>query len=283
VVTTLIVGCGYLGRRVGRLLAEGGERVVGIVRSSARAAELADWGIEPMVADLLDPASLTSLPSANRVLHAVALDRSGGASPRAVYVEGLRHLLDRLAPLPRRLVFISSTGVYGQTDGSRVDEDSPTKPHGESGRALLAAEDVLRSFEARHSLDHVILRLAGLYGSGRLIRRTALERGEPIAGDPEHWLNLIHVEDAARFAAALLVRDEPPRRLYEASDDRPVPRREFYGFVARHLGLPPPTFAAGATPSRDISNKRVDSRRIKVDFGLSCVYPDFETGVPASL
>jgi nucleoside-diphosphate-sugar epimerase len=282
-VTTLIVGCGYLGRRVGRLLASRGDRVIGTARSPERAAELPTWGIEPFVADLLDPASLDRLPSADRILHAVGYDRSSGQPMRAVYVEGLRRLLDRLHPLPRRFVLISSTGVYGQTDGSRVDEDSPTEPRSESGRVVLEAEGVLRSFADRVGLDHAILRLAGLYGPDRILRRAALERGDPIPGDPDHFLNLLHIDDAARFAAALLMRDDLPRNLYLASDDHPVTRRDFYEFMARHLALPPPRFATGNPSGRDASHKRVDSRRIKADLGLECEYPDFQAGLASSV
>ena len=93
-MTTLIIGCGYLGQRVGRLLAASGERFFGTVRSGARAAQIAALGIEPVVADVLNPQSLGALPAVERVFYCVGFDRSAGASMRTVYVEGLLNVLD---------------------------------------------------------------------------------------------------------------------------------------------------------------------------------------------
>src|SRR4051794_24826107 len=94
--TTLIVGCGYLGRRVGRLLSARGERVLGTTRKAGRAGELADWGIEAVAADVLDRYSLEGLPEAGRALYCVGFDRTAGVPIRTVYVDGLRHALGRL-------------------------------------------------------------------------------------------------------------------------------------------------------------------------------------------
>lgn len=277
-MTTLIVGCGYLGTRVGRALAERGETVIGTTRSPQRAMELERLGIRPLIADLLAPGP-AAWPVCDRFLFCVAPGRGPGASPRGVYVDGLRSLLIHLPGRPRG-VLVSTTGVYHQDDGSRVDETSPAEPTSESGRANLEAEAILLASPGR---GHAVLRLAGLYGPGRILRREAIERGAPIVGDPDHILNLIHLDDAARFAIALLDRDDPPHALYLASDDRPAPRRSFYEAVARRLNAPPPRFEPGATSRRDLSNKRIDSRRIKRELALACLYPDFEAGLDASL
>jgi nucleoside-diphosphate-sugar epimerase len=285
-VTTLIVGCGYLGRRVGRLLLRRGERVFGTVRSPARADGLAAWGIEPIVADVLDPASLGSLPPADRIVHCVGFDRGAGVPIRRVYVDGLRNALERLQPALGRLVYVSSTGVYGQDDGGWVDEDSPTGPRHESGRACLEAEGVLREWAAGSGWSAAVVRFAGLYGPGRIVRRAAIERGEPIVGDPDRYLNVIHIDDAAAVAVAALDRAEGGR-TYLASDERPVPRREYYGLVAQALGAPAPRFVPPTPGSsearREESNKRVANRRVKAELGISFQYPDITTGVPAAL
>lgn len=284
--TALIVGCGYLGRRAGTLLAEQGMRVFGTVRTADRAAELPAWGIDPFRADVLRPESLAGLPPAELVLYSVGYDASGGAARSEVHTTGLRAVLDRLAGRVGRLVYASSTGVYGQDDGRWVDEESPAEPRGE-GRAVLAeAEAIVREFAASGRLDAVVLRFAGLYGPGRIIRRALLERGEPIPGDPDHWLNLIHIDDAARFAVAAL-RRPAPSRIYNACDDRPVVRREFYGLLAALLKAPAPRFAppdpAAGPIGRDAANKRVSNRRIKAELDLVCTYPDITTGLPAAL
>ena len=111
--TTLIVGCGYLGTRVAALLVDRRERVIGTVRSPARAAVLRTLGIEPVIADVLDPDSLRTLPPADRVFYCVGLRPGLRRSLRTVTVDGLRNALGGLAGRVGRLVYASSTGVYG--------------------------------------------------------------------------------------------------------------------------------------------------------------------------
>jgi nucleoside-diphosphate-sugar epimerase len=283
---TLIVGCGYLGKRVARLLSERGDRVFGTTRSLGRGIELARWGIEAVVADVTVPDSLARLPEVDRVLYCVGFDRSKGVPIRAVYVDGLRHALGHLIERAGKLVYASSTGVYGQDDGGWVDEDSPAEPRSESGRACLEAEGVVRSYEADGRLPATILRFSGLYGPGRIMRRDALMEGKPILGDPEKYLNLIHIDDAATAAVAALERGQPGS-LYLVSDDRPAPRREFYDLAAEVLGAPEARFEAPESGSpkagREESNKRVSNARMKAGLGVTLAYPDITSGVPASI
>ena len=284
--TTLIVGCGYLGRRVGRLLSARGDRVLGTTRNAGRAGELAAWGVEAVEADVLDPRSLDGLPEADRVLYCVGFDRSAGVPIRSVYVDGLRHALGRLVDRTPRLVYAGSTGVYGQDDGGWVAEESPVNPRTESGRACLEAESVIDSSVKAGGLASTILRFSGLYGPGRVMRREALVRGEVIAGDPDKWLNLIHIDDAASAAVAALDRpDAGP--LYLVSDDRPIPRSEFYGLVAESLHAPTPRFepprAGSPEAGREESNKRVSNRRMQAELGVVLTHPDIATGVPAAI
>jgi nucleoside-diphosphate-sugar epimerase len=285
-VSTLIIGCGYLGRRLNALLLQGGGRVYGTVRSPSRAGELAGVGIEPVVADVLQPESLRGLPRADRVFYCVGFDRSAGAAMRSVYVDGFQNVLDVLPATVERLVYASSTGVYGQTDGEWVDEDSPTCPQHESGRVILEAEGRLRSWAESRASSAVVLRFAGLYGPGRIVRRTILERGEPIPGDPDKFLNLIHIDDAARAATAALHTIEP-QPVYLVGDDRPVTRREYYSVAARTLGAPEPRFAppepGSPEAARDATSKRVDNRRMKRGLLVKLLHPDITTGLPAAL
>src|SRR5262249_42647713 len=162
--------------------------------------------IEPAVADVLDPDSLDRLTPADRAFYCVGFDRASGVAMRAVYVEGLRNALERLGGRLRRLGYASSTGVDGQGGGGWVEEGSPAEPRSESGRVVLEAEGVLRSFAEAQGLPALILRFSGLYGPGRIVRRDALEKGEAIVGDPDRYLNLIHIEDAARAVEAALER-----------------------------------------------------------------------------
>src|SRR4051794_23967459 len=108
----LVIGCGYLGRRVAARWVAAGRRVYALTRCNA--AALAAMGLVPVVGDVLDPASLRDLPRAATVLYAVGLDRGSGKTMHDVYVHGLSHVLDTLPPCDR-FVYVSSTGVYGQT------------------------------------------------------------------------------------------------------------------------------------------------------------------------
>ena len=149
-----------------------------------------------------------------------------------------------------RFVYASSTGVFGQTEGEWVDEDTPPHPRTESGKICLEAEERLRDWTEKRdrAAQSVILRFAGLYGPGRVVRRALVERGEPIPGDPSKLFNLIHVEDAARVAvAALSVASPDP--IYLVSDDRPVTRLEYYSLLATLLNAPSPDVRAAAEPA----------------------------------
>jgi nucleoside-diphosphate-sugar epimerase len=287
-VTTLIIGCGYLGERAGILISRGGESVHGTVRSQHRATEIGRRGITPVVADVLEPDSLRRLPAAGCVLYCVGFDRSAGASMRSVYVDGLKNVLDRLPPVGLRFVYASSTGVYGQTGGEWVDEQTPPRPRQESGKLCLEAEEHVRAWAGagNRSTSAIILRFAGLYGPGRVVRRAMLERGEPIPGDPERYLNLIQIDDAAHVAVAALASGAP-NPIYLVADDRPVTRREYYARVAALLGAPEPRYERPdpetIEASRDETNKRIANGRMKRGLDITLAYPDITTGLRASL
>jgi nucleoside-diphosphate-sugar epimerase len=269
--THLIIGCGYLGRVVARRWVAAGHRVAALTRS--RTDELRELGVEPILGDVTDAASLR-LPPADTVLYAVGLDRSAGKGMREVYDGGLANVLDAL-PAPRRFIYVSSTSVYSQTDGSWVDESSATEPVEESGRVILECEQLLRS----RSRDATVLRFAGIYGPGRVIRRTAIEKGEPLAADPVGWLNLIHVADGA--AAVVAAAERPVEgRTINVADDRPVTRREFYTTMAEFLGAPPAAFAAAHAGG---SNRRIRNRRMREELAVEMTYPDFRSGLRAAL
>jgi len=261
----LILGCGYLGRVVARRWLAAGHQVAALTRS--RADELRAIGIEPVLGDVTDPA--LRLPAADTVVYAVGLDRSSGKPMREVYVGGLANVLAAL-PDFRRFIYVSSTSVYGQTGGEWVDESSQTGPAEESGQVVLECERLLR----QRRPAAICLRFAGIYGPGRVIRRAAVERGEPLAADPDGWLNLIHVEDGAAAALAAAERGEPGA-IYNVADDRPATRREFYAEMAALLGAPAPRFTAAV----ERSNRRVSNRQMRAELGVDLQFPDFRAGL----
>jgi nucleoside-diphosphate-sugar epimerase len=281
----LIVGCGYLGRRVGRQLAGRGETVFVTARNPARVGDLSARGVVPVIVDVLDPASLARLPAVDRVLYCVGFNLTGGGPTPSLYVGAMTNTLEALSGRTGRVVFTSSTGVYDGDDGGWVDEDSPAVPATESGRACLDAERLALGSCAVLGIGCTVVRLSGLYGPGRVPGRKLLTEGEPVPGDPSGFLNLIHVDDAASAAFAALDRGEAGR-VYLASDDRPVERREYYTLAAALLGAPGPWFdppGPEGEGGRRSSSKRVSNRRIKAELGLVLVYPDVKTGLAAAI
>jgi nucleoside-diphosphate-sugar epimerase len=199
---------------------------------------------------------------------------------RGVYVDGLANVLARL-PKPKRFIYVSSSSVYGQTDGGWVDETAPTEPTEDSGRIVLEAEGVLRA----RMPGAIVLRFAGIYGPGRLLRRQAIEKGEPIVAAADKWLNLIQVEDGARV---ILNAEQhgAPGRVYNVCDDHPVRRRYFYATLARLLGAPEPSFVAPPpdqpTPPHEKANRRLNNRRMKEELHAVLRYPDYYGGLAAA-
>ncbi len=278
----LVVGCGYLGGRVARRWASRGDRVVGITRSSARTGSLAATGIEPEIIDVAaanpEWAGLLARHGCPAtVFWAVGLDRSAGGSYADVHLAGLRRLLDALAAAGcrPRMILSSSTGVWGDEGGSRVTEATPVNPSREAGRVLVAAESLL----AGHPLGPgTALRFAGLYGPERLPRLADLRAGRPIAADPDSWLNLVHVDDAAAVVEA--VGDAPaPGRLYVVSDGRPVLRRDWYTRLAELAGGPPPAWD-DSTPRSRGGDKRIDPAAVWRDLALTPQHPDAVAALP---
>lgn len=274
----LIIGCGYLGRRVAREWIAAGEAVAALTRSAENGAELARLGVEPLIGDVMDPASLSRLPPAETVLYAVGLDRTAGYSQRAVYVDGLAHVLRQLAASRPNFLYVSSTSVYGQNAGEFVDETSECRPESSNGQVCLDAERLLQSVLPTAK----VLRLAGIYGPGRLIARIEqLRSGALLTGNPEAWLNLIHVDDAVTAVLACEQRAEPGT-ITLVSDDRPHRRREYYELLALLIGAPAPRFEEHgldeAAPAA--LNKRCSNRRLRDILGVSLRFPTIAEGLP---
>lgn len=288
---TLIVGCGYLGKRVAlaELRQSPGRKVYATTRSPEKAEQFAAQGIVPIIADWTDRRTLAKLPPCDRVLVAVSYDRRGRLSRDESQVGGLSHLLDFVSP-EADICYISTTGVYHQTGGLWVDENSPARARAEGGVAHLRAESLLH--KRRPYGLWTILRLAGIYGPDRIPRVADVIHGRPIEGPHGGYLNLIHVDDAADAVLAawdLATSDGARReRLYAVADDRPIIRRAFYEEIARLARVAAPIFTtqgndspAAVLSSRSASNKRIWNRRFRRALMPRLTYRDYIDGLAA--
>ncbi len=202
----LIVGCGYIGLPLGAELVRQGHAVFGLKRS-VDDAELKAAGITPLHADITRAETLTGLPSEyDWVVNCTASGGGDAEAYRQLYLMGNRNLIEWLRPSPpRRYVYTSSTSVYGQNDGSLVVETDPIAPATDTSQILVATENLLLAAAMHIKFPTVILRLAGIYGPGRVPFLDKLCNAEPIPARATGFLNLIHVDDAAAIVMAGMV------------------------------------------------------------------------------
>lgn len=292
----LIAGCGYVGSALALRLASEGDEVFGLRRRPLALGA----GVVPLCLDLARPVPSGALPRAlDAVVYAVGADAFDDAAYRAAYVDGLRHLLDGLRALdapPQRLVFVSSTAVYGQRAGERVDESSATEPAGFSGARVLEGERLALA----GPVPAIVLRLGGIYGPGRTRLIDAVRAGTARLGPrADDFGNRIHRDDCAGALRHLLglARPEP---IYLAVDREPATERTVLAWIAERLGVPGPPAAAPASeaaaegdaalqrapasparaPARPRGSKRCSSDRL-VASGYVFRWPTFREGYGA--
>ncbi|MBA3482280.1 MAG: NAD-dependent epimerase/dehydratase family protein [Pirellulales bacterium] len=296
--TRILFGIGYLGGRVAKLWKADGDHTIAFTRRDDPTEIMIEARVFTGQADVTRPETLTCLNDFTKLcgtpveamLFAVGFDRTAGPDIHAVYADGLQNVLAALPTSVSRVVYISTTGVYGPAGGEWVDEQTPPDPQREGGNASLAAEQVLR----RHPIGRrsVILRLAGIYGPGRVPYLDKLRAGEPLAVPSAGWLNLIHVDDAARIVvaadqwAASQESDDGPH-VFCVSDGVPAVRGDYYAEVARLIGAPPPTFCAPPADSpaaaRAASDRRVSNEKMSRLLGVELQYPSYREGLAAIL
>ncbi|MBV7481996.1 NAD-dependent epimerase/dehydratase family protein [Bordetella sp. BOR01] len=270
----LLAGCGDLGLRLAHRLRARGANVWALRRQPPAGS---DDGIHWLRADLTQPDTLAGLPAG--ITHLAYLPAPGARDPavyRAVFRDGLPTLLAALDTRAlRRVLFVSSSAVYGDNHGGWVDETTPPDPAGFNGRILLDTENWL----AAQAVPSVSLRLAGLYGPGRLQLIERLRAGTARAPrHPPHWANRIHIDDAAAAAAHLLALPQA-QAVYVGCDDTPLPLHELYAHLARLAGAPEP--AEGPAPAA-VGSKKLSNARLRAS-GLALQWPDARAGYAALL
>ncbi|UVK98681.1 SDR family oxidoreductase [Pseudomonas sp. B21-048] len=277
--SVLIAGCGDVGSRLATQLLVSGWEVHGLRRDVSRLPE----GVIGVAGDLFNKDCPATWPigAVDYLVYCAAATDHDEAGYRAAYIQGLRHVLEWLGDygqVPNRLLFVSSSSVYGQQEGEWVDESSPTVAAGYSGRVMLEAEQVARD----SGIPTSIVRLTGIYGPGREWLLTQVRRGYRVAIDPPLYANRIHVDDAAGLLAFLLEADQRGVTLdddYIGVDDAPASLAEVVGWLREYLSV---TEWAEDASVRRAGSKRCSNARAKA-LGWVPKYSSFREGYAAIL
>ena len=281
----LIVGCGYVGRRLAARLRAEGRVVSGLVRTAESAERLQALDITPLVADLDTPVPLPALPAGAEVHYFAPPPPEGVADPR------LRRVLGALAgATPQRIVYLSTSGVYGDCAGAWVDETHPLRPTTPRARRRADAETALQSWGVATGVPVVILRVPGIYGPGKLPLER-LRQGLPLLREADSpYTNRIHVDDLITTCRAAMARGVPGA-AYNVSDGQPSNMTDYFNRIADVTGLPRPPVVgrediAALSPGMRAfmaESKRLDNRRMREELGVEPRYPTLEAGLAACL
>ena len=276
----LVAGAGWLGSSLARALSGSGHRVTAVRRDPGRAAALTSPEVNWLALDLAGEGAAEKLP---RDLDAVIACQSAGAGGpeayRRAYVECTRTLLDALrgAGRPSVLLYTGSTGVFGQRDGSDVDEESMPAPASAAAEVLVAAEGLVLG-AARDGIRSMVLRLSGLYGPGRTWPVDRVRSGQIALGPGDQaWLNLCHLDDAVSAVLAGIERGAAGS-VYHASDAEPVRRSDLVRWVSSRLRIAPPHLPPEARPP-SLPDRRIRAERTRAALGIELRYPTYREGL----
>ena len=284
----LIVGCGDVARRALPLLIPR-YRVYALLRNPAEIAVWRAAGAVPVLADLDDRKSLVRLAGlADAILHLAPPPNAGERDSRT------RNLLAAVAKgksLPRSIVYVSTTGIYGDCGGAVIDEVRPARPATARARRRVDAETALRAFGRRQGVTISLLRAPGIYAADRLpVDR--LRAGLPaLAVADDVFTNHIHADDLAAACVAAL-RHGGANRAYNVVDDSDLKMADYFDKVADAFALPRPPRLARAAAAQVLSSlqmsflgesRRIGNRRLKTELKLRLRYPTVDHGIAAAL
>ncbi|MDY7583102.1 SDR family oxidoreductase [Pseudomonas sp. CCI3.1] len=277
--SVLIAGCGDIGSRLATRLLGSDWQVYGLRRSIDRLPA----GVIGVAGDLFGAQCPAQWPTGqiDYLVYSAAATDHDEAGYQAAYVDGLKHTLNWLeqnGQRPKRLLFVSSSSVFGQKDGEWVDETSPAQASNYSGRIMLDAEQVALN----SALAASVVRLTGIYGPGREWMLGQVRKGYRVAVDPPLYGNRIHADDAAGLLAFLLEADREGKTLddtYIGVDNAPVPLAEVVGWLRERLGV---TEWAEETSTRRAGSKRCSNARAKA-LGWEPRYSSYREGYAAIL
>jgi len=281
-----IIGYGDIGRRVASLYLKNDYPVTGLARSKLSTQHMRDDGVEPVTTDLDNIDSLSELSLAGTLVFYFAPPPSTGVTePR---MANFLTSLDKNG-LPEKIVYISTSGVYGDQAGHWVTEKTQPNPGADRSFRRLDAENQLRRLRNQHPVDVVILRVGGIYGPGRLPEQRIRNAIPVLHQELAPKTNRIHADDLASIcvAAGKYGRDG---EIYNVSDGCDSNMTEYFFQVAKHLGLPTPPTVDWETAKKTLSkgmlsylreSRRMDSSKMLNELHITLNYPDLSSGLAA--
>ncbi|MGD2108900.1 MAG: SDR family oxidoreductase [Phycisphaerae bacterium] len=267
----LIIGCGYVGSALGQTLIQLGHEVVGTTTTPSRLDELENLGITPMQLDLTDADRLRDALREQDTVYLTIAPRQRGMNYRDVYLAAARRLVDAIRETSvRRIIYTGSTRVYGQTDGTWVDETSPTNPSDENGEVLLQTEQtLLRGVEPPTTA--AVLRLGGIYGPDRDFKQRIRTLAGTARTDADLYVNLVHLDDIVAALIALLT--VPYHGVLNLVDDSPERRQDLYDRTLAEASLPPVRWERPPADDATRLGKRVRNDLVKRTLNLTLKHP----------
>ncbi len=290
--TLLMVGCGDIALRAAPLLQKH-YRILGLCRSLDSFNRLRSHGIIPIYGNLDCPKSLGKLAGiAQLVVHLAPPPNQGLHDRRTVHLLSAlsKRTQAHVAILPQRLIYISTSGVYGNCNGAFIDESHPVRPENDRAIRRVDAEKQIRHWARRNHVLVSILRVPGIYAADRLPLKR-LREGHPTLLDHEdNYTNHIHADDLTRIICTAL-HHAKPSRIYHTSDDSQLKMGEYFDLVADHFDLPHPPRISRDQARERISpsmfsfmkeSRRLKNLRMKKELRVNLLYPTVLEGVKAA-
>jgi nucleoside-diphosphate-sugar epimerase len=280
----LILGCGYVGQHTGKKLADAGHTIYGTVRSTEAAEGLRKSKIKPiLISEIKNIFDANELQNITHIIDSIPLEKTntGLTNPQQSFVPELIKKLPNL----KWAGYLSTTGVYGDSGGEWVDEDTPANPTSERGKQRLIAEKTwINNFK-----NSEIFRISGIYGPGRNLLPT-LAKGNYIAikWDEPHYSNRVHVDDIADALIAA-IGNPKPHRIINLADDMPYPHADYVSELCTAAGFQPPILITPDEAKNKLSlsaldffidNKRISNKKLHDELLPRLKYPSFRDALP---
>lgn len=277
----LIIGCGDVGLRLARRYRAMGWPISGLVRSEGSRPALLEAGIDAIRHDLDGTVAAPPLPAADVWFYLAPPPRKGNRDTR------LAAFLPTVTAMPRRLIYLSTTGVYGDAGGAWVDETAPLNPGTERAWRRADAERRLADWCRHANVEFVTLRVAGIFKPHALPLRRLRERVPIVRGVKNQYTNRIHIEDLIDVLMAAATR-APDGGVYNVADNDPLPMADYLDALADHFGLPRPPGVSREQADQVISagmlsyldeSRRIDNRRMREELGVALRYPTLQAAL----